>query len=883
MCIENNNGPASRVRQRIGSVLGILLVLLVSPRLFAAEIADGQKLLLKGDFQKAIDLAAEELEEDRSDEDWNVIKLKGHMAIGQYAEALGIVTNAFKRYPLSTSIRIKLAARDVYLYNGYPDEADTVLSDINRLASTRTWAYQDPVNITTLGEAALLLGADPKTVLDRLLLPSLKADDTTRETYLAIANLALSKGDYEMAAKHFQAGIKKIEGDPDLHFGLALAYRPSSREAMQKSLSAALEINNHHVPSKLLMVDHLIDGEQYGDADELLAEVLKVNPWHPEAWAYRAVIAHLKNQPDDERKFRANALKHYSNNPEVDHLIGRKMSQKYRFKEGAAAQRQALKFDEDHLQAKIQLSQDLLRLGDEEEGWELANEVHEEDGFDVTAFNLLTLKDATDKYAVLTNEHFIVRMDKREAEIWGQQALNLLERAHQELTKKYDIKLLRTTIVEIFASQNDFAVRTFGMPGNPGFLGVCFGSVITANSPSTQDNTPSNWEAVLWHEFAHVITLSKTKNKMPRWLSEGISVYEELKKDPSWGQRMTPEYVRMINDGDLTPVSKLSLAFLMPKSPKHLQFAYYESYLVVDYIIREFGIEALRNVLNDLGKGDWINIALERHCKPMDELDEEFEDYVEKLASNMAPRLDFSDPKEKKGIFGGAVLRDDKGDPINLGDRPKNNYFVLIDQAKKLLAAGEFEEAKKPLNTILKAYPADISGDGALRLLALAHRELGETEQERKLLVRLALQDADAVDANSRLLELERDRENWTGVQKYADKYLAINPLRPIPYRFLAEASEKTKQSERAIAAWDKVLLLDPADPAEVHFRLASLHAGNEEKSKARIHILKSLEEAPRYRKAHRLLLALKQSDKKPEPKPKPDPGAKKKESNEAK
>lgn len=870
MCIGNNIGPARRARRRIGSVLGILLGLLLGPQMFAAEIADGRELLLKGDFRKAIDMAAEALEEDRSDEDWNVIKLKGHMAIGQYPEALGIVTNAFKRYPLSTSIRLKLAAREVYLYNGYPDEAQQVLSDINRLASTRTWAYQDPVNITTLGEAALLLGADPKTVLDRLLLPSLKADDTTRETYLAIANLALSKGDFAMAAEHFKAGVKKIKGDPELHFGLALAYRPSSREAMQKSIAAAMEINENHMPSKLLMADHLVDGEQYDDAEELLEEVLKVNPWRPEAWAYKAVIAHLKNQPENERKFRANALKYYSNNPEVDHLIGRKMSQKYRFKEGAAYQRQALMFDEDHIPAKIQLSQDLLRLGDEEEGWELAAEVHEEDGFDVTAFNLLTLKDATDKYAVLTNEHFIVRMDKREAGIWGQQALDMLERAYQELTKKYDIKLLRTTIVEIFASQNDFAVRTFGMPGNPGFLGVCFGSVITANSPSTQDSTPSNWEAVLWHEFAHVITLTKTRNKMPRWLSEGVSVYEELKKNPSWGQRMTPTYVRFINDGDLTPVSKLSLAFLMPKSPQHLQFAYYESYLVVDYIIREFGIEALRNVLNDLGQGDWINVALERHCKPLDELDKEFEEYVETVAKNLAPGLDFSDPKKERGIFGGTVLRDEDGQPINLGGKPKNNYFALIEQAKAHISAGEFAAAKKPLGIVLEAYPADISGDGALRLMALVHRELDETEEERKLLVRLAIQDSDAVDANSRLLELETDRENWTGVQKYAANFLAINPLRPRPYRYLAEASEKVKQSRRAIDAWDKVLLLDPADPAEVHYRLASLHADQKQKAEARLHVLKSLEEAPRYRKAHRLLLELRKPAAKPEPKKEP-------------
>ena len=40
-------------------------------------------------------------------------------------------------------------------------------------------------------------------------------------------------------------------------------------------------------------------------------------------------------------------------------------------------------------------------------------------------------------------------------------------------------------LVEIFPDQKDFGVRTFGMPDNPGFLGVCFGHVITANSPAS--------------------------------------------------------------------------------------------------------------------------------------------------------------------------------------------------------------------------------------------------------------------------------------------------------------------------------------------------------------------------------------------------------------
>src|SRR5437870_9756713 len=141
------------------------------------------------------------------------------------------------------------------------------------------------------------------------------------------------------------------------------------------------------------------------------------------------------------------------------------------------------------------------------------------------------------------------------------------------------------------------------MPGNAGYLGVCFGKVVTANSPASQTAHPVNWEAVLWHEFCHVVTLQMTKNKMPRWLSEGISVYEEHQANPAWGMRIDPRYREMILGEDLVPVGKLSAAFLAPKSPRHLQFAYLESSMVIEFIVDRYGIDKLRNVLTDLRNG----------------------------------------------------------------------------------------------------------------------------------------------------------------------------------------------------------------------------------------------------------------------------------------
>src|SRR6266511_3389983 len=98
-------------------------------------------------------------------------------------------------------------------------------------------------------------------------------------------------------------------------------------------------------------------------------------------------------------------------------------------------------------------------------------------------------------------------MKTSETAVYGDLALDSLQRAKARFSEKYGVRLEQPTIIEIFPDQKDFAVRTFGMPHNPGFLGVCFGRVVTANSPASQGGNPSNWEAVLWHEFCHVITL----------------------------------------------------------------------------------------------------------------------------------------------------------------------------------------------------------------------------------------------------------------------------------------------------------------------------------------------------------------------------------------
>ena len=90
----------------------------------------------------------------------------------------------------------------------------------------------------------------------------------------------------------------------------------------------------------------------------------------------------------------------------------------------------------------------------------------------------------------------------------------------------------------MFPKHDDFAVRNLGLPGMIGALGACFGRVVTLDSPHARPPGEYNWQPTLWHELAHVVTLQLSNNRVPRWLTEGISVWEERRGRPEWGREM---------------------------------------------------------------------------------------------------------------------------------------------------------------------------------------------------------------------------------------------------------------------------------------------------------------------------------------------------------
>ena len=180
-----------------------------------------------------------------------------------------------------------------------------------------------------------------------------------------------------------------------------------------------------------------------------------------------------------------------------------------------------------------------------------------------------------------------------------------------------------------------------------------------------------------------------------------------------------------------------------------------------------------------------------------------------------------------------------------------------MEQARQALAEKKWAEAKPGLTRLIELYPAQTGPECAYSLLAAAHRQLNETNQEREVLVKLAPLEADDTETFQRLMELDSTIKDWPGVVENAERFLAVNPLLPQPYRFLAQASEELGRREPAIRSYQRMLLLDAPDPAEVHYRLAKLLDEKGVVPGAKRQVLQALEEAPRFPAALKLLLEI--------------------------
>ncbi|MEZ6120411.1 MAG: tetratricopeptide repeat protein [Pirellulaceae bacterium] len=253
------------------------------------------------------------------------------LVLGKYPEAKDIYERSQKRF--SSSLSLKLLARDVYRFTGLPDQGQAEWAGVFEMVRKASWRYSSAADQVQLGRYLLAEGRDAKQILELFYDAVRKNNPKYPDVYIASAELAISKHDYALAAQMLETAVSLQPSNPDIHFLTALAFAESDSEKATAALQETLKLNPNYVDAYLLQAERAIDREDYDAAEILLHHVLTINRFHPQAWALHAVIAHLQGHYTGETALLDVATQFWQTNDAVFHLVGKKLSQKYRFAE----------------------------------------------------------------------------------------------------------------------------------------------------------------------------------------------------------------------------------------------------------------------------------------------------------------------------------------------------------------------------------------------------------------------------------------------------------------------------------------------------------------------------------------------------------------------
>ena len=454
------------------------------------------------------------------------------------------------------------------------------------------------------------------------------------------------------------------------------------------------------------------------------------------------------------------------------------------------------------------------------------------DPFSPRAVNTLRLMDSysdfrlVDDVPVVEGEvPIVLRLHEDESAAIAPYATKLTRDSIAVFTERYGFDLREPVVIEMYPDHEDFAVRTAGMPGL-GILGATFGYVIAMDSPSGRPAHQFQWGTTLWHEMAHVFTLEATNHLVPRWYSEGISVFEEWRTGPNRGVRIPMSVYNAMKDDRFLPIAGLDEGFLRPTYEEQIIVSYMQAGLVCDFIDRHLGADKLRELLVAYREGltteEAITSVLELEPAEFDEL---FADFVDKEHGPVLTQLD--------------VWRD--------------------TQAKYREAMGEkdWETAIELSSRLIEILPQYVEPDSPYLASAMAQHELGDTNAAIDVMQTYWRNGGYDPSSLKRLGQWLAD----AGREDDAiDVMMSINLVDPLDRDLHGELGDMLLAADRAAEAlqeYEIALSLQPHDMATAWYRMAQAQhkLGNIER--AQDHLLQALDIAPNFRPAQRLLLQL--------------------------
>ena len=861
------------------------LALLTVPQVACAQQPSDPVALVKqaerarrsGQYDDAIALAGRALVIDSANPVAARLLVRTLLDVGRYDDA--IIRGEQARSRLVQPTLLDLPLGDAYRARGQMDAA--------RVAFQRALAGADSLTARlNLSVLSLERGerADAMRVFDSFIdiynneRPRLSASELRA---VAIACRYLGRDDPQLfkdALRAYDAAIAKDTMDLDYRVELGLLFLEKFNGVDARIMfERVLTVNPRH-PRALVGMARLATFGGQGDAAALVRKSLEVNPSDADVRAYAALLlidveryadaaneamrglaadsgasaplvslAAARYLAGDSANFRRaldRAHERLQGSADAEIILADVAARNRLYKEAARFAADGVRRDPRAARALALLGINQLRIGQIAEGKASLDRSFAADPFDVWAKNTLDLLDTFTLYEERRTSRFVVAVEKKDAALLDLYVTPLAELAFDSLTARYAFRPEVPIRIELFRSHADFSVRTVGLAGL-GALGVCFGNVIAMDSPAARPVGEFNWGSTLWHELAHTFTLGASGNRVPRWFSEGLSVYEERRARPSWGSDVSPQFIAAYKAGMLAPPSRLNDGFMRPRFPQEVILSYYLASLVGEWIEQEKGIVGIRTMLAAYDSGATTAQAVKQVLGlDLATLDRRFDAFVRAKFTRELAAVEVVPEKEGPGAEQIAW---------------RGPFSDAMGRATASAERQQWDDAVRELELAKSLFPSYAGEDSPYRTLARIHRTRGDMAGAERELLALTARDESAYAANLELAELAGARGDWRTAVAALERAIYISPFDAKIHHDLAEQASRASDYPTVVRERRAVVALDPADRVEAMYQLAKAHSDAGDRASARREVLRTLDLAPNFEKAQALLLSLQE------------------------
>ncbi len=509
----------------------------------------------------------------------------------------------------------------------------------------------------------------------------------------------------------------------------------------------------------------------------------------------------------------------------------------YRYREAVDLYVRAVGLDPDLATAHRDLGINQLRINNMFAARYHLQQAYDRDPFDAQTVNTLRLLDDLDGMRVSYVDvpdpdnaddiigRVLIRLDREDADALEPYVIDLSIAAVQLFTERYDFALKKPMVVELYHDHDDFGVRTVSTPGI-GLLGVTFGYLTAMDSPRARAAGSFHWGSTLWHEIAHVFTLEATNHRLPRWFSEGLSVYEEWNTGPLADRELSLDVLTAIKQNQLLPLESLDQGFVRPSYNGQVQVSYMQAGLVCDFIASRWGHDALVTMLKAFGEGATTVEAL-----------------VAALGDDQ-PGFDAAFAEHLQSQWGGILDTMDE-------------YSAASRQLERALQFEDWVSSEALARDVIRRYPQRVGQGNAYQVLAAALQQQGHDDDAVEIMLEWQRKGGHDPDALYQLIVDLRARDKDVEAVAVMEALNWVMPYGTDVHRWLGEHYLAIGDPNRALREFNALLGMQVDDIASAHLGKARANLQRDEKAEARRQVLYALESAPFYRPAQQLLLTL--------------------------